>query len=210
LLDHFFWPHFLPSGHRVYLKRESNINGNMHMKTARKPLTKTLRFETFKRDSFTCQYCGNTPPSVILEVDHINPVSKGGDNSIDNLVCSCFDCNRGKGSRKLSSVPETIAEKTKKLAEQEDQIKAFEKILRAKKRKVDRSVRKIEDVYSGYFPERQFTNAFRTSLKKFLEMLLVDELEDYMNISCDRIPHESECIKYFCGMAWTTIRERSQ
>lgn len=33
----------------------------------RKPLSKRIRFEVFKRDSFTCQFCGRTPPEVILE-----------------------------------------------------------------------------------------------------------------------------------------------
>lgn len=70
-------------------------------KTRRKPITKKLRFEVFKRDAFTCQYCGRMAPDVILDVDHINPVSNGGDNDIVNLITSCKDCNRGKGKRKL-------------------------------------------------------------------------------------------------------------
>lgn len=69
--------------------------------TERKSISKTIRFEIFKRDSFTCQYCGKGAPEVILEVDHIMPVSKGGDNDITNLITSCFDCNRGKTAKKL-------------------------------------------------------------------------------------------------------------
>lgn len=69
---------------------------------ARKSLSKKTRFEVFKRDSFTCQYCGRKAPDVILEVDHIHPVSKGGDNDILNLVTSCKDCNSGKSDRTLS------------------------------------------------------------------------------------------------------------
>lgn len=68
----------------------------------RKPITKSIRFEVFKRDKFTCQYCGKKAPDVVLHVDHIDPVSKGGNNDIVNLVTSCFDCNLGKGSKKLS------------------------------------------------------------------------------------------------------------
>jgi 5-methylcytosine-specific restriction endonuclease McrA len=64
---------------------------------ARTPISKTLRFSVFKRDSFTCQYCGKMAPDVILEVDHINPVSKNGSGDILNLITSCYDCNRGKG-----------------------------------------------------------------------------------------------------------------
>lgn len=46
--------------------------------TKRKAISKKIRFEVFKRDSFTCQYCGEKAPDVILHVDHIDPVAKGG------------------------------------------------------------------------------------------------------------------------------------
>jgi len=68
----------------------------------RKGLSKKLRFEVFKRDSFKCQYCGNTSPDVILEVDHIKPVKEGGTNDITNLITACGDCNSGKGANLLS------------------------------------------------------------------------------------------------------------
>ncbi len=67
----------------------------------RKNISKKIRFEVFKRDMFTCQYCGKSSPDVILEVDHINPVAEGGTNDLTNLITSCRDCNRGKGARKL-------------------------------------------------------------------------------------------------------------
>mgnify|MGYP003405974009 CR=1 FL=1 len=54
------------------------------MAQKRKTISKKIRFEVFKRDNFTCQYCGRMAPDVVLEVDHINPVSKGGDNDISN------------------------------------------------------------------------------------------------------------------------------
>jgi 5-methylcytosine-specific restriction endonuclease McrA len=44
----------------------------------RKELSKKTRFEVFKRDAFRCQYCGQTPPTVILELDHIGPIAGGG------------------------------------------------------------------------------------------------------------------------------------
>lgn len=72
------------------------------MATKRKAMSKKTRFEVFKRDSFKCQYCGKCAPDVILNVDHINPVSKGGDNEILNLITACEDCNGGKSDRLLS------------------------------------------------------------------------------------------------------------
>ena len=68
----------------------------------RKPISKKMRFEVFKRDKFTCQYCGRMAPDVILEVDHIRPVAEGGKNGITNLITSCRDCNRGKGKTRLT------------------------------------------------------------------------------------------------------------
>ena len=67
----------------------------------RKGISKKIRFEIFKRDSFTCQYCGQEAPKVVLNVDHINPVKNGGDNNILNLITSCFECNNGKRARLL-------------------------------------------------------------------------------------------------------------
>lgn len=72
------------------------------MKTPRKSISKKTRFEVFKRDGFKCQYCGAAAPEAILEVDHINPVSKGGDNDVMNLITSCKPCNSGKSDRTLS------------------------------------------------------------------------------------------------------------
>ena len=77
--------------------------------TVRK-ITKKIRFEVFKRDGFQCVYCGKTPPEVILEVDHIEPVSKGGTDDLNNLVTACFDCNRGKGKIRLERIPSKLSE----------------------------------------------------------------------------------------------------
>lgn len=60
-----------------------------------------IRIEVFKRDKFTCQYCGAKAPDVLLQIDHVVPISKGGDNDIMNLVTSCEACNSGKSDKTL-------------------------------------------------------------------------------------------------------------
>lgn len=60
-------------------------------------VSRLLRFEVFRRDGYTCFYCGRRAPTVILEADHKTPRSAGGPDTIDNLVTACWDCNRGKG-----------------------------------------------------------------------------------------------------------------
>ena len=61
----------------------------------------SLRFEVFRRDSFTCVYCGRRPPDVILHADHQKSWKEKGPTSLENLVTACSDCNLGKGSRSL-------------------------------------------------------------------------------------------------------------
>lgn len=94
------------------------------MESKRKQLSKKKRFEVLKRDKFTCQYCGAQAPDVILQVDHIIPVSKGGTNDITNLVTSCSDCNGGKSNEMLDD--STAVKKQKRqldqLQEQREQL----------------------------------------------------------------------------------------
>lgn len=69
---------------------------------ARQAIRKSVRLEVLKRDCFTCQYCGQKAPDVVIEIDHIKPVAAGGDNHIMNLVAACKDCNAGKSDKLLS------------------------------------------------------------------------------------------------------------
>lgn len=90
----------------------------------RKQVSRKVRFEVFKRDSFTCQYCGRKAPDVVLHVDHIKPVANGGPNNILNYVTSCIDCNSGKGAKELSdsSAIEKARKQTEILQERRAQI----------------------------------------------------------------------------------------
>lgn len=109
----------------------------------RKNISKTMRFEVFKRDGFTCQYCGRHAPDVLLEIDHIKPVADGGDNSILNLITSCRDCNRGKGKRKLTESVEVGKQfnQLKELEERRQQAEMMlewrEELMRYQERQID-------------------------------------------------------------------------
>jgi transposase-like protein len=55
------------------------------------------RYKILKRDRFRCQSCGGTPElGYVLQVDHITPLSKGGETVEDNLRTLCWMCNSGK------------------------------------------------------------------------------------------------------------------
>lgn len=81
---------------------------------ARRPISLSLRFSVYARDEHTCQYCGRTPPEIVLQLDHVFPVTLGGTNAIDNLLTACRDCNIGKGARDsglaMASRPATAGE----------------------------------------------------------------------------------------------------
>ena len=57
-------------------------------------LSQNLREEIFKRDNYTCRYCGKKFRKNMLDVDHIRPVCLGGDNRESNVATSCITCNR--------------------------------------------------------------------------------------------------------------------
>ncbi len=61
-------------------------------------ISSRLRFEVMRRDNFTCHYCGRKPPQVEMTLDHVNPRSLGGQDTPENLVVACTECNGGKTS----------------------------------------------------------------------------------------------------------------
>lgn len=65
-------------------------------------MTSKLRQHIKERDNFTCKRCGvsvEDEPHLLLEIDHIVPVSKGGLTTEDNLQTLCWRCNRSKGDK---------------------------------------------------------------------------------------------------------------
>ena len=56
--------------------------------------------ELFRRDAFMCLYCGNQFPEAQLTRDHIEPISRGGQDVWSNVVAACRSCNTRKGGRR--------------------------------------------------------------------------------------------------------------
>lgn len=68
----------------------------------------TAKFREFikSRDRYTCQKCAvsiDAEPHLLLEVDHILPVSRGGTSTKDNLQTLCWKCNRSKSNKIVSA-----------------------------------------------------------------------------------------------------------
>ena len=57
------------------------------------------RRNIFKRDHFTCQYCGVQPGGEELTIDHVLPRSQGGTSTWTNCVLACVSCNKRKADR---------------------------------------------------------------------------------------------------------------
>lgn len=65
-------------------------------------MTSSLREKIKKRDNYTCRKCGvsiKDEPNLLLEIDHIIPLSKNGQTTEDNLQTLCWKCNRSKGAK---------------------------------------------------------------------------------------------------------------
>lgn len=169
-------------------------------------VSKKRRFEVFKRDAFTCSYCGQKPPAVVLECDHIVPVARGGSDAMENLATSCFDCNRGKRDSSLGAIPESVQVRAALLAEREEQERAFAKLLRSAQRRREAQIDDIEEILLGS-ENRVFSDRFRLSVKQFLEQLPQDRVVFAAERAFQKIRGVDDRLKYFCGICWKLIRE---
>lgn len=76
------------------------IKNKEEIKKNRNPSLR-LRYKVLVRDRFSCKICGASPAkdnSVVLQIDHIIPWSKGGETTYENLQTLCSKCNLGKSN----------------------------------------------------------------------------------------------------------------
>ena len=81
---------------------EGKLTLKAFSKEQRALMTSKLRNFIKTRDNFTCCCCGNsthTEPNLLLEIDHIIPISKGGHTKENNLQTLCWKCNRAKSNK---------------------------------------------------------------------------------------------------------------
>lgn len=81
---------------------ENRLTASAFAKEQRTLMTKKLREAIKARDNYTCCNCGNSThvePNLLLEIDHIIPVSKGGRTEESNLQTLCWKCNRAKSNK---------------------------------------------------------------------------------------------------------------
>lgn len=153
----------------------------------RTAIPKSTRFEVLKRDKFTCQYCGRSAPDVILEIDHFVPVSKGGDNSLINLVTSCRDCNRGKSDKKLSD--DTAVKKQKRqlddMAARREQIEMMIAWRKELSKVEDVEVDAVNDIFCMY-TDWELSETGRWNVRKLIRRFGAEEVLQAAEIAIGR------------------------
>lgn len=182
----------------------------------RTAVSKRIRFEIFKRDNFKCRYCGQSvSPGVILEIDHVIPVSKGGTNENINLVTSCWDCNRGKSKNMLnegSLINIDVETQKNRIKEQRDQLKHYFKYLEQKDLLFHRLCEKaimpiIQLSIDRWAP---IDRHWKPTVVRFLKELGFDEVYEAASIAVNK-RLEFKCSnvwKYFCGVCCTKIKNK--
>jgi hypothetical protein len=192
-----------------------------------------LRFEIFKRDKFTCQYCGRKPPEVVLNVDHVLAQASGGGDDATNLITSCFTCNSGKSDRPVESIdaPQIYsAEDRERMLEMRRerlaQVKAIEAIgiEEQKVRDEEALIRDDweEQVLMRWSVKEGWTklgddvyhanDRFKAAVKKIVKRMMVADIFEAMDIAFDKLPppaSEWNREKYFFGVCWRKIKGQS-
>lgn len=170
-------------------------------KTKREPVSKTLRFEVFKRDKFTCQYCGRKAPDIVLEVDHIIPVSKGGKTIVSNLITACFDCNRGKKDKTIddNTIIKKQQDQLEQLQERREQIEMMAEWRKELDNLDSDMIDKIADVIqlkmdcslTDYGRENMKRTIRKFGFDKVLEMTY-KSIDQYFDPYCDDVGKSKE------------------
>lgn len=167
-----------------------------------------MRFETLKRDGFTCQYCGGTAPDVTLTVDHVIPVALGGEDVPENLVAACRDCNAGKASVHpdaplVQRVSDTALAFALSVAEQMTQI-------RGRLQPEQDYIERFDDYWLLYnmSGEPVPRPLWRHSVRRWYAMGVPEELlESAIDIAMgnEKVAPDAK-FKYACGVVWTALR----
>lgn len=177
-------------------------------------VSKKTRFEVFKRDQFTCQYCGCRPPDVMLEVDHIVARAEGGGDGMENLTTSCFGCNRGKGAGSLGDVAPALGEM--------ERLEALQEMMERKRGlleqiAISQGMREAEDAAIGTVKQYWFEatgeeDGFHwESVRVFLSRgLSVDDMRRAAATTRSKdIYNNRRAWRYFCAICWNWIQDRS-
>lgn len=175
----------------------------------------SLRFEVFKRDGFTCQYCGRKTPDVVLEADHIIPVVQGGGDEIENLVTACWDCNRGKGAEMLGTVRpmRDMEEQADLILERERQLAVYNDAKRIERERKEREFNTVRNYWFDAWGETELDRwhmPWASTVKHYIEALGAEDVMEAMDIAASKFDQRitSDGVRYFIGILKSKRAER--
>lgn len=175
--------------------------------SVRKRVPKKIRFEVFKRDKFTCQYCGQKAPDVVLHCDHITPVFEGGKNDILNLITSCVDCNLGKGKTELSDDSAVVKqrEQIEALAERREQIDMLLSWRNTLSENAEYEIDQIISFWESLFGGFSLSSSGRDAVRKYLKRYGFNEVIEAIDIARDTYGFDPENGMQSAGFAFLKI-----
>jgi hypothetical protein len=154
-------------------------------------------------------------PDLILEIDHIIPVSKGGNNDFVNLVTACFDCNRGKSKNLLSlkSIKHiNIKKEISLLKEHKAQIQMYFRLQKDKEEGRRKSaIFAIEPIINSLaYPEKDIPKTWMKSVTYFITQLGIQVVRDRAtSVSQSFLEgYVKNPFLYFCACCHRMIKER--
>lgn len=97
----------------IAINKEDNkqLNKSRTTKCKRKSFSKEERLQIYRKTEGHCYLCGDFVDFNMFEVEHKIPLAKGGTNDLDNVFCSCHECN----TIKRDIYPANLMEKVTKI-----------------------------------------------------------------------------------------------
>lgn len=182
-----------------------------------------IRFEVFKRDRFTCSYCGGHPPDVLLEVDHVIPRAAGGSDEMENLVTACWNCNRGMSDRLLDEGdrPTVSAKTVEALEERLTQAKAYVELLNQLSNVTDAMFERVKEEWYRAFGATTVEESTGTvwrlpggswpkeaTVRIFLRELDLEQILGAVDIAASRVGPNTGNDRYFYAVCWRMVRDK--
>lgn len=173
----------------------------------RKSISKRVRFSVFARDNFTCVYCGQQPPAVVLNLEHVIPVCKGGTDDEANLRTACWDCNAGKGAKEIGETIPTDADgfrQAQELAEQQRKAQQLADAIESRKQ----YRQEIVNLWCETIGEKTCDKRSVSTVMNLIDEFGASTVGEWLEIVSSKTMTELKSIKYLCGIA-RNVREEA-
>jgi hypothetical protein len=167
----------------------------------RKAISKRVRFSVFARDNFTCVYCGEQPPAVVLNLEHVIPVCKGGTDDEANLRTACWDCNAGKGDKEIGETIPIDADgfrQAQELAEQQMKAQQLADAIQARKD----YRQQVVNLWCNALGLKQSSNRTISTIVNLIDEFDAVTVCEWIEIAAAKCYYDdTDAIKYVCGIA---------